>query len=115
MVKKVVKKYLNKKDNSIICAFVATFFSVIGFVITIIFWKDDDYAMFYAKQSLVIFVIAIVVSLLNKIFIFIPIIGFGIMFVLNVVVLVLWVLSWVYAISGEKKDVWIAGILAKSF
>ena len=42
-------------------AFITVFFSIVGFLIAILAWKDDKYVMFYAKQSLVIFVFGVVV------------------------------------------------------
>ncbi len=121
--KKSVKKSSKKpgknekvlKDESTLYAFVATFFSIFGFIIALLFWKDNDYVMFYAKQSLVLFIFAILVYLVNVVLFLIPIIGWGIMVVLHLVTIVLWVISWIYAMSGEIKELPIIGGFAKNF
>jgi len=96
------------KDEKIM-AFLATFLSIIGFIIVLISANKDKYVRFYAKQSLVVFITAIIAFLIGKITFFIPIIGNAIEFILNVAILVLWILSWVYALSGNIKYVPIIG------
>jgi uncharacterized membrane protein len=117
-VKKNSKKVVSKSNlknsktisnNSIVKAFVATFFSIFGFLIALIFWRRDDYAIFYAKQSMVLFIEALVVALIGGILTWVPIIGGAITFVLNLVIIILWVLTWVYALSGKKKKVFLVG------
>ena len=61
--------------------------------------------MFYAKQSLVIFVIGFIAGVLTNIFLFIPIMGNIIEFALVILVVFAWILSWVYALSNKKKDI----------
>ena len=109
----MAKKRVEKKSDSKGFAFLATFLSVVGFILAILLWKDDDYVMFYAKQSLVIFIVAVIVSAINWVLAFIPIIGSFIVWVLQLIVIILWVLTWVYALSGKKKDVWLVGDYAK--
>ena len=102
------------KDDSKLFAFLATFLSIIGFIIAIIVKKDDKYVMFYAKQSLVIFIVAIIAGAISSILNWIPGFGFIIAGVLNIIVLVLWVISWIYALSGERREVPIIGPYAES-
>lgn len=102
---KTIKKVSRKKDDdSKLLAFVATFFSIVGFIIVFLIKRDDKYVMFYAKQSLVLFIGAIIIAVIDGLFLFIPIIGWFISAVLELIVVVFWVLSWVYALSGEKKE-----------
>ena len=96
-------------------AFIATFLSIIGFVIAIVTQKKDRYVNFYAKQSLVVFIFSAVVGLFGKIFGWVPIIGWIIYGAAMIIVIVLWVLSWVYALSGEMKEVPLIGQYGKSF
>ncbi len=107
----MVKKISN--DDRKLRAFLATFLSIVGFIIALIAWKDDEYVMFYAKQSLIVFVVGAIAGALQIIFMFIPIIGWIIKAALNIVVLIAWILSWVYALSMEKKDVPIIGDYAR--
>lgn len=94
-----------KEDDKILFAWIATFFTIIGFIIALLTKKDDEYVMFYAKQGLVIFLISIIASILS----WIPIIGW----VLWVFALILWAMSWINALSGELKNTWIIGDLAE--
>lgn len=98
-------KKRGKEDDKILFAFLAAFLSIIGFIIALIVKRDNDYIMFYAKQSLVIFVIGCVAGVLMNFFLFIPIIGQIIGFALWILVVFVWVLSWVYALSDKKKNI----------
>ena len=102
-----------KKNDSKGYAFITTFFSIIGFIVAILAWKKDKYVMYYAKQSLVIFIVSVVASAIGAIFSFIPIMGGIISGVLNLFVAVLWIFSWVYALSGTQKPVFLVGDYAK--
>jgi uncharacterized membrane protein len=101
----MAKRRVKNKDDSKLEAFLATFLSIIGFVIALIAWKDDKYVMHYAKISLVVFVIGAIAGIIAKIFFILPIIGGIINFALGVIVILIWILSWAYALSGEKKEI----------
>ena len=96
----------NKTDESKVFAWLATFFTIIGFVIALILKKNDEYVMYYAKQGLILFVGFAVGGIFQKI---IPIVGQ--LFLLFVVIL--WIIAWVNAISGEKKSTWLVQDLAE--
>ena len=66
--------------------------------------------MFYVKQALIVLVILVVVAVADKIFMIIPIVGKIIVFALNAFVIILWVFSWAYALSGERKPVPFFGV-----
>ena len=98
MVKKVNKKN-SKEEDKRLRAFITTFFSLIGFIIALIIWRDDKYTMFYAKQSIVIFggwVIAGIISGIKYVS------WIGSLFA--IVVLIFWFASWINALSGKKKE-----------
>ncbi len=105
----------SKSDDKKLYAFLATFLSIIGFIIALIARRDDNYVIFYAKQSLVIFIIGLFAGALKMIFMFIPIIGWIISASLTIIVIVAWVFSWIYALSGEKRDIPIVGDWAGKF
>ena len=99
----------NKKEESKLFAFFATFLSIAGFILAIIAKKNDKYVIFYAKQSLIIFIIYIIgfaVSIL-------PLIGKIISPFIYIATLVFWVFSWIYALSGETKKVPLVGDYAQ--
>lgn len=103
-----------KQDDKILLAFLAAFLSIIGFILALVLKKDNKYVMFYAKQSLVVFIFAVIVGIINKITAFIPIIGGVINVFLNIIVIILWLFSWIYALTGEEKQVPIIGKYARS-
>ncbi|MFH1802505.1 MAG: hypothetical protein ABH864_03565 [archaeon] len=103
------KKRLDKKakdlEESKGFAWVASFFLIVGFVIALVVRRNDKYVMYYAKQGLVLFFGFIIGGVVD----FIPIVGN--LFVVFVVVL--WVISWVNALSGEKRRTWIVQDIAE--
>jgi uncharacterized membrane protein len=107
------KKQAKKEQDKTLFAFLATFLSIIGFLIAVIAKKDDKYVMFYAKQSLVIFITSIIAYIIGMILVWIPILGWIIYIGLNGLIVVLWIISWIFALSGEQKDVPIIGDFAK--
>ena len=98
----MIKKKSSKKDeNKILFAFLATFLSIVGFVIALVLKKDDKYVMFYAKQSLIVFIAFIIADETHLI----PFIGNVIYPVAYAASLILWVISFVYALSGDMKKI----------
>jgi uncharacterized membrane protein len=59
--------------------------------------------MYYARISLVIFVVIIIAGITSKVFLLIPIAGDIINVALTILSILLWLLSWIYAISGKEK------------
>ncbi|MEK6817360.1 MAG: hypothetical protein AABX80_01030, partial [Nanoarchaeota archaeon] len=94
------------KDDKIIFAWLATFFTIIGFLIAILLKKDDKYVMFYAKQGLILFIGQIIIWLLSGIFGWIK-------YPLWIFLAILWAMAWINALSGEQKNTWLIGDLAE--
>lgn len=125
----VKKKKVEDVSDSKTYAFIATFLSILGFVIALLTKKEDKYVKFYAKQSLVVFLTSVVLwiavavlgfFLLSPAAIFVG--GFGMLqlmklinLVVWLVVLVLWVISWINALSGQEKEVPVVGKYARRF
>jgi len=106
--RKQLKEKEEQKDSKLI-VFLITFLSIVGFIIYLLVQKKDEYTKFYAKQSLVVFIAAVIAGIIGWIVMWIPILGGIIKFGLSVIVILLWVLSWVYALSGDKKEVPLVG------
>jgi uncharacterized membrane protein len=96
---------LSKDDDKKLFAFLATFLSIIGFIIALIAKRKDKYVMYYAKHSLVIFVILVIAGIIGRVFLIIPLAGEIINAALAVLSVLLWLLSWVYALSGKEKSI----------
>lgn len=113
MAKKRLKKKaesLKKQDDKKLFAFLASFFTIVGFIIALVLKKEDKYVMFYAKQGLILFIGQIIIS----VFYSIQIIG---KFILGPILLILWAIlwtiTWINALSGEQKKTFLVGDLAE--
>lgn len=115
MPRKTKRGEESKKDDKILFAFLAAFLSIIGFVIALIVKKDDKYVMFYAKQSLVVFIAGAILGIAAKILLIFPIIGIIINAATGIFTFILWLVSWIYALSGEMKEVPVVGSYARKF
>lgn len=73
---------------------------ILGWILMQLLNKNDNYAMFYAKQGLAL-------GIWSLVFFWLP--------PAQIVVMVLWVLSLVNAVSGEKKPTPLCNWLAKKF
>lgn len=98
-------------DDSRSYAFLATLLSIVGFVIALLIRKDDEYVMYYAKQSLVIFVCFVASGVIS----IMPIIGPFIGWIFYAISVVFWIMSWIFALSGEEKKIPIVSEIAKKF
>jgi uncharacterized membrane protein len=103
----------SKTDDTKLFAFLATFLSIVGFIIAIATKKEDKYVMHYAKQSLVLFIAWVIIAIITIPIKLIPVIGWIIWWVLYVLMTILWILSWVYALSGKEKIVPVIGQYAE--
>ena len=113
--KKEIKEENLKKEqeDKNLFAFLATFLSIIGFIIALIVKRDDKYVMYYAKQSLVIFILALIAGSLTAMLGWIPTIGWIISFALNILIIIAWIISWVNALSGKQRTIPIVSYWAK--
>jgi uncharacterized membrane protein len=105
--RKIVKE--EQQDDSKLYAFLATFFSILGFIIALATKKDNKYVMYYAKQSLTIFII-FVISWVVTMMPFLNWVGW----LIYILAIILWFISWIYALSGEIKKIPIITELSKS-
>jgi len=98
-----------KKDDSRLFAFLAVLLTIVGFVIALLAKREDKYVMFYAKQSLVLF-IAWIISGAAMI---VPIVGWFAGPILYVITLVLWIIAIVNSLSGKEKETPLIGQYAR--
>jgi uncharacterized membrane protein len=112
---KVNNKPLKKDDDSKLFAWLATFLSIIGFIVAIIVKKENKYVMYYAKLSLVIFIIMVASAIIKAIVGWIPITGKIVSIGLSILCVILWLVSWIYALSGEEKEIPVISDWAKKF
>jgi uncharacterized membrane protein len=113
--KAAAKSSSKEIEDGKIFAFLGVFLTIIGFIIVLLAKKDNKYAMFYAKQGLVLFIAYVIVAVAGWILAFIPIIGWLIMMAAWIILLVLWVIGWVNALSGKEKEIPLIGQFADKF
>jgi len=105
MTKKKSKDAGVDKDNRKLYAFLASFFTIIGFIVALILWKNDKYVMYYAKQGLILFIAQVVVVVLSPFLFFVS----GILWILWII---LWIVTWMNSFSGKMKKTFIISDLA---
>ena len=102
-------------DDSKTYAFLATFLSIVGFIIAILTKKDDKYVMHYAKQSLVLFIVWVILAIIAGILGLIPFVGWIISTLVYLLMTILWIINWVYALSGKIQYVPVVGKFGDKF
>ena len=96
-----------KESDRKIFAWLAAFLAIVGFLIALAVKKDDKYVMFYAKQGLVLGLGFILSGILS----WIPIVGW----IFSIFIFILWIITWINALSGKEKNTWLVGDLASKF
>jgi uncharacterized membrane protein len=86
-------------------AFLAYLLGIIGFVLVFLVRRNDKYAMYHAKQSLMLFVAAVIISLVG----IVPILGWFAYVIGMIWLVIVWVLALLRALSGVEKPVPLIG------
>jgi uncharacterized membrane protein len=89
-------------------AFLAYFLSIIGFIIVLAVKKDNKFAMFHAKQSLVLFIAAVA----NGVLYHVPIVGLLVGALVGLAITILWIMGIVYSLTGQQTNLPIVGDIA---
>lgn len=90
---------MNKKVTGIV-----SYITIIGWIIAFLA-GDKEGAKFHLNQSLVLFVVNLVNSLIvSRILGLIPLVGAIVSFVISIALMVCWILGLVYAIKEEEKE-----------
>jgi uncharacterized membrane protein len=113
MAKKSRKEEVIFTEEDKTCSFLITFLSIVGFIIWLFTKRENKYVKFYAKQSLIVFIACILLSIVGNAFLFIDVIGKVISFASALICALIWIFSWIYALSGEKKEVPLIGHYAE--
>ena len=99
----------NKKEDSRVFALLAVLLTIIGFIIALLAKREDKYVMFYAKQSLILFISWIISGAVMMV----PIIGWFAGPILYVITLVLWIIAIFNSLSGKEKETPLIGQYAR--
>ena len=97
------KKSKSKKEDSKIFAFLAVFLSIFGFIIALLIRRDNKYVMFYAKQSLILFIAGLIVKIISVLLVM-TLVGVFAAPILWITYIVLWVIALINSVSGKQKE-----------
>lgn len=86
-------------------AFLAYLLGIVGFVLVFLVRRKDKYAMYHAKQSLMLFVAAVIISLVG----IVPILGWFAYVIGMIWLVIVWVFALLRALSGVEKPVPLIG------
>ncbi len=98
-----------KNDTSKLWAFLAYLLGIIGFVLVLILKKKDAFAMYHAKQSLVLFIGSAVLMVAAQFVSFIPLVGWLAVSALQIGLLILWVMGIINALTGKTAPLPLIG------
>ncbi len=97
----------NVSGESKVFAFLAYLLGIIGFVIILLVRKNDKFAMYHAKQSLVLNILAVIIYIAG---VFIPIIGWFFILPLGYLLIgILWIVGVIRVITGTEKPLPVIG------
>ena len=100
-----------KNSEGVLWAFLAYLLSIIGFLLVLLLKKDNKFAMYHAKQSLVLFIASVIINVVGGV---IPLLGWFIILPLGgVFLLVLWIIGIINALTGKEKPLPLIGQFAK--
>jgi uncharacterized membrane protein len=107
-------KHVKKDDSeSKLLAFIGVLPIIIGYVLVVLTRKEDKYAMYYAKQGLILFIAFVIAWAACGMLRWIPQIGDILGFIVEAIAIILLVIGIVYSLSGEEKEIPIIGPFAK--
>ena len=103
MVKKVVEKSKTDVEEGKFWAVISYLW--ILFIFTILLKKDNEYAMYHAKQGLILFICSLIVFILSKI----PLAGIVIGILGGIAIFILFIIGLYNAVTGKKEPLPVIG------
>ncbi len=113
MANKKVKFSEFNASESKLFAFIGVFLLIIGFLLVYGLRRRDKYAMYYAKQGLILFIIAVIAAVASALLGWIPVVGAIISTVCWIVFLAFWILGLVYSLSDKEQELPVIGKYAR--
>lgn len=103
----------NEVEDGKIFAFLGVFLVIVGFIIVLLAKRDNKYAMYYAKQGLVLFIAYLIAFAVGIVIGWMPFIGRLIIGVMVVIWIALWIIGTINSLSGEMKEIPLIGQFAE--
>ena len=95
---------------------IISYFTWIGWIIAFVMFNSNksQLAAYHIRQSLLLMILGILCYIVQIMLVFIPFIGWAIIFLLWIGLVVLWVLGLVAAINGQEKPMPVIGAMAQN-
>jgi len=113
MANKKVKFGEFDRSESKLFAFVGVFLLIIGFFLVYGLRRNDKYAMYYAKQGIILTFLALIAAIASAVLGWIPVAGAIISTVCWLVFLAFWLLGIIYSLSDKEQELPLIGKYAK--
>jgi len=84
---------------------------LLGFLLVYFLKKDDKFAYYHAKQSLVLWIFAVLVGFIGALTA-VVFVGFVILGIGGLLFVILWIQGMVNALTGRQKPLWLIGRFA---
>lgn len=101
---------MERKDNTL--AWVS-YLTIIGWIIAIVLFvneqRENTLVRYHLRQSLGIFLLSVIYGICTPLFVFIPILGWIILWLMPVFIFVLWIVGLINAIQGAERPVPLLG------
>lgn len=75
--------------------------------------RQNTFAKFHAKQALVLLIVSVIFSVVASILIWIPILGWLVIIVVQLALLAFWIFGLYHAITGVEKEIPVIGSFAE--
>ena len=95
---------------------VISYLTWIGWIIAFVMFNSNksQLAAYHIRQSLALMLLGILCYIVQLMLLFIPFVGWAIIFLLWIGLVVLWVLGLIAAVNGQEKPVPVIGNLAQN-
>ena len=103
---------ISKKEKNTGMAIIAY---ILFFVPLLTDTKNDPFVKYHVKQGFVLFIAAMIVWVIDRFLLLIPIIGWGLMYLLGFFLLSLFIIGVINAMGGKQKPLPLIGKFAEKF
>lgn len=90
---------------------IVSYITLIGWIVALIMNSNNKTSLgsYHIRQSLMLMIVGVIVSIVNMVLGYIPFVGTIIGFVLCIGLIVLWVIGLINAINGQEKPIPVIG------
>lgn len=113
MAKKGSKGKSSSVEDAKACAILSYFLVGIIWYFADDKMRENSYAKFHAKQALVLLITSVVFSVAASILVWIPILGWFVIMIVQLAIFVVWIIGLINAASGKENELPVIGQFAE--